>query len=76
MKHTCGIDGKKNGPRDYRTNKTNDKENLEQAEEKEVVERRVAEDVAVVEALVVLDPAKSTVGGFGCFLVLIQERNV
>lgn len=63
---TSSIDGEENGPRHERSDETNGNQNLEQSQEEEVVERVVVKNVFVLEAAVILDPAKHGVGWLRC----------
>jgi hypothetical protein len=55
---TSGVDGEKNGPCNDGTNKADGEENLEETQEEVVVQRRVHQDVVIVETTEVGDPSK------------------
>lgn len=55
---TSSIDGEKNGPGNDRANQTDAKENLEHAQEKIVVKRRVHQNMIIAETTETRYPTK------------------
>jgi hypothetical protein len=67
---TSGVDGEENGPCDDGTNQADGEEDLEETQEEIVVQRRVHQDVVIVETTVVGDPSKLGVRRLWCVLAV------
>lgn len=58
---TSSVDGEKDGPSKDSTTEADGEHNFEEAQEEVVVQRRVHQDVVIVETTEILDPSKSRI---------------
>ena len=73
---TGGIDGEQDGPCDDAAKEADDNEQLEEAHEEVAVDGLVVEDVLVLDAAEVLDPAEEAIAGRGGLAVVAQAVDV
>lgn len=71
-----GIDGEQYGPGDEAAEEADNDEQLEEADEQVAVNGLVVEDVLVLDAAKVLDPAEEAIARGGCLALFAQAVNV
>ena len=71
-----GIDREQDGPGDDASQETQDDEQLEEAHKQIAVDGLVVEDVLVLDAAEVLDPAEEAIAGRGGLAVVAQAVDV